>query len=377
MNRLVVRLVVSHLLVALLAAAATFLVVRQLAPALFDQTMRMTPAGQGPGMGPQAGVLRQQFGDAVDHALLVGTVVGVAAAAAFGALAAYRLTRPLEAVRAATRAMAAGRYSATVAPPRDRELAELASDITSLGRALDETETRRVRLLGEVAHEMRTPLTVIDGYVEGMIDGVLPSGPEGLGRVSDEVRRLRRLVDDLSALSRADEGRLHLVLAPVDLGDVVARAAERMRSQAQDAGITLSIQAGQGQVPVVADADRVAQVVTNLVGNAVRATPVGGRIEVVCRAAGTEAVVTVTDTGVGLDAADLGRVFERFYRAPRHLPGRADGGSGIGLTIARGIARAHGGELTAASPGPGRGATFTVRLPAGPPAARETSGDPR
>lgn len=366
MNRLVVRLVLSHLLVALLAAAATFLVVRLLAPALFDESIRMSPMGQGPGgMGGQAGVLRQQFGDAVDRALLVGAGVGVGAAAGFGAIAAYRLLAPLQAVRAATRDIAAGRYDSSVPPPRDRELAELADDINRLGRALDETETRRVRLLGEVAHEMRTPLTVIDGYVEGMIDGILPTSATELGLLSDEVRRLRRLAEDLSMLSRTDEGRLDLVVARVDLAQLAGRTVDRMRPQAQDAGLTLTVEA-DAALPVLADADRLAQVLTNLVGNAVRATGPGGSIDVGCRALAGEALVAVVDTGEGLDPVELERVFERFYRAPGRRTVGHDRGSGIGLTIARGIARAHGGDVTATSPGPGRGATFTLRVPLAP-----------
>ncbi|MEI2730889.1 MAG: HAMP domain-containing sensor histidine kinase [Dermatophilaceae bacterium] len=363
MNRLVVRLVLSHLLVAVLAATATFLVVRLLAPALFDESIRMSPMGQGPGgMGGQAGALRQQFGDAVDQALLVGAIVGAGAAAGFGAVAAYRLLEPLRAVRAAARDIAAGRYDTSVPAPRERELAELADDINRLGHALDETETRRVRLLGEVAHEMRTPLTVIDGHVEGMIDGVLPTSATELGLLSDEVRRLRRLAEDLSMLSRTDEGRLEIVMARVDLAQVAGRAVERMRPQAEDAGLTLTVD-GAAAAPVVADADRLAQVLTNLVGNAIRATGPGGRIDVVCRASGSDALVTVADSGEGLDPADLERVFERFYRSPGHRTPGPDRGSGIGLTIARGIARAHGGEVSAASPGRGRGATFTVRVP--------------
>lgn len=246
--------------------------------------------------------------------------------------------------------------------PREHELAELAGDINLLGSSLAETESRRTRLLGEVAHEMRTPLTVIDGYVEAMIDGVVPVTPERLGQVSDEVRRLRRLSEDLSALSRSEEGRLDLRLQETDLAAVVATATERLRPQAEDAEIGLVV--APGTVAAVVDADRVAQVVTNLVGNAIAATPPGGTISVGCTHHDEEAVITVTDTGAGLEPADLDRVFERFYRA---RPG-ASGGTGVGLTIARAIVRAHGGDLRASSAGPGLGATFTARLPrrAGP-----------
>lgn len=361
MNRLSARLVFSHVLVALIGAAATFVIVRQLAPTLFDSSMSRSGMGEGMARAGEPS-LRTQFADSVDQALLVGALLGSVAAASFGAIAAWRLLRPLGAMGRAARRMAGGDYATVVTVPRETELAELATDLNRLGTALAGTEARRVRLLGELAHEMRTPLTVIDGYVEGMIDGVLPPGPASLGSVSDEVRRLRRLADDLSALSRAEEGRLDLAVQPHDLGALVHRAAERMRPQAQDAGLELRIAPGD-RVEALVDPDRFAQVVTNLVGNAIRATAPGGRLTVTCVERDGEALVEVADTGEGLEAADLERVFERFYRVPGRRSVGAESGSGIGLTVARGIVRAHGGELTAASAGRGRGATFTATVP--------------
>lgn len=356
------RLVLSHLLVALLGGLATALVVRLLAPALFDRTLSGTGQGMGQGMGGMtSGALRTEFARAVDTSLVVGTLLGVLVAAGAGTWAAARLLAPLQEVRRAARDLAAGRYDAPVDLPRERELAELAADVNALGSTLAATETRRVRLLGEVAHELRTPLTVVEGYVEGMIDGVLDTGPEQLGRLTAEVRRMRRLADDLSALSRADEGRLELQVTDADLAAVAAGAAERLRPQAEDAGVLLVVDPGEGPIRARLDADRVAQVVTNLVGNALHATPAGGTVTVQCRDLGAEAEVAVADTGVGLAPDDLVRVFERFYRARDGE--RAQQGSGIGLTIARDLARAHGGTLTATSAGPGRGATFVLRLP--------------
>ncbi len=251
MNRLATRLVLSHLLVALLGGLATVVVVRALTPVIFDRAMGMSGNGSmtGPGQGAR-GVLRTEVADAVTQAVAVGLVVGVLAAGFFGALAAARLVRPLRRVGETTRQIAAGRYDVHVDRPRETELAALADDVNTLGRALGETEARRTRLLGEVAHEMRTPLTVVDGYVEGMIDGVLPTTPVELGKVSDEVRRLRRLSDDLSALSRAEEGRLALVPRDVDLAAVVGTAVDRLRPQADDAGVALACRGrGAGRCP--------------------------------------------------------------------------------------------------------------------------------
>jgi len=366
-NRLVVRLVLTHLLVAVVAAAATFLVVRQLAPALFDQTLRMgsgpgSPMGTGPG---QQGVLRQQFADAVDASLGWGALVGGLVAAVVGSVAAYRLSRPIEAVRAATRAIAQGRYAVPLPTPRTTELAELSADVQRLGHELADTESRRMRLLGDVAHELRTPLTIIDGTVEAMIDGVVPADAEHLGPISAEVRRMRRLSEDLSALSRADEGRLALRPQHIDLGTVVEGVVDRLRPQAQDADLDVTVVPSAHLIAVDADPDRIGQIITNVLGNAIRATPAGGSIELGWHVARGLAVVTVRDTGEGLAPTELERIFERFYRVADRAADH-EGGSGIGLTIARGLARAHGGDLVAGSAGAGQGATFTLTLPLAP-----------
>lgn len=184
MNRLSVRLFFSHVVVVLIGAATTYALVQVLAPRLFDSGM----AGMG-GMGRGQGQeVHAAFAGAVNAALLMGLGIAVLAAAAAGGVAAYRLLRPLAAVRAAARRLSQGHYDEIVVAPREVELAALAGDVNSLGAALAHTEQRRVRLLSEIAHEMRTPLTVIDGYVEGMIDGVFPAGPEALG----QVRSVRR-----------------------------------------------------------------------------------------------------------------------------------------------------------------------------------------
>lgn len=368
MNRLRTRLILTHLLVAVVGAVATYLVVRLLAPALFDQSLHglgLSPGWASESRQGQGAQLRATFATAIQQALLIGAMLGALAAAASGAFAAYRVLRPLVKVQAATRRMAAGEYDTPVPLPRERELAEVVVDVNSLGATLAETEQRRVRLLGEVAHEMRTPLTVIDGYVEGMVDDVLPRDDHTLELITEEVRRLTRLAVDLSVLSRAQEQQFDLKREPVDVGEVVRRAAERLRTQAEEARVDLTVLIPETPVQASADADRLAQVVTNLVGNALRATAAHGGVTVSLhhQVELGKASIAVSDTGVGIADKDIERVFERFYRAGTRPLLSGETGSGIGLTIARDIMRAHGGDLAASSDGLGRGATFTAWLP--------------
>lgn len=352
MNRLSRRLLASHFAVAVVGGVVAYALVRLLVPRLYDVRTRMMMGGTVRGV-----LARRLVLESVNVALAIGVLAGVLTAVVAGAWSARRVMRSVDAVRAATRRLAEGHYAERVPAPEEAELAALAADVNALADALAATEQRRAHLLGEVAHEMRTPLTVLDGYVEGLIDGVFEPDSETLGRLGGELRRLGRLADDLSALSRAEERGFDLVVGPIDLGAVVKATAERLRPQFEDAGVELAVDVAD--VPVSGDADRLAQVVANVVGNALRATP-GGRVVVRAARERREAVVTVTDTGVGLAAGDAERIFERFYRVPGPA-GR--GGSGIGLTIARGIVDAHRGSITAHSAGPGQGTTVTLRMP--------------
>ncbi|MBO3752231.1 HAMP domain-containing protein [Streptosporangiaceae bacterium NEAU-GS5] len=369
--RLSLRLFVSHAGVAVVGAVVAYLSVRLLAPALFDHRIgMMNGTGPGPGM-DMATTMRTQvhaaFLAALDSALALGLLAGVAVAAVAAAAIAGRLLRPLDAVRAATRRVASGHYDTSAALPTEPELAALATDVNTLARALADTESRRTRLLGDVAHEMRTPLTALDGYVEGMIDGVFAASPDTLASLSAELRRLHRLADDLSSLSRTQEQRLDLRLVDADLADLARRAATRLASQFEDAHVTLIVDADDA-VPVRVDPDRIMQVLTNLLGNALLATPAEGTVTISVRRfesrSGRRGDVVVTDTGVGVAGEDIERIFERFYRVPGQR--RRSAGSGVGLTIARGIARGHGGDVTVSSPGRGHGSTFVVTLPLRP-----------
>lgn len=179
--------------------------------------------------------------------------------------------------------------------------------------------------------------------------------------MAEESARLARLATDLSALSRADEGAIDLRLRALNLAPIVTRVAERLRPQFDSKQVTLEVDVGE-DLAVQIDEQRITQVLTNLLGNALTYTPLGGCVTVTAQHTAGSVSVTVTDTGIGLAADDLAHIFDRFYRVPG--VDRPPGGSGIGLTIARSLARAHGGDIHARSPGPGRGTTLTLTLPA-------------
>ncbi len=361
------RLFVSYAVVAVVGAATLLVAVRVLVPRLFDDRMGQSGRRTGPGSAQTEVSQHDAVVSALNVALVLAFFASLVTAAIVAVLMARRVLRPLDDLRAATGRLAAGRYDEPVALPNEPELAALATDVNQLATALADTERRRAGLIGDVAHEMRTPLTTITGYVEGFDDGLFTKD-EMVATVSDEIARLRRLAGDLAAVSRAEEGQLLLDLQPGDLSDVVQIVTNRLRPQFEAKSIVLTIDT-PGPVDVEADRQRLTQAVSNILANALAYTPAGGAVQVSIEVDTGLARVAITDTGRGFTADDVDRVFERFYRA-EPLPHSA--GAGIGLTIARAIARAHHGDLTAFSPGVGQGATFVLSLPLRRPPPRGT-----
>ena len=361
MRRLSTRLFLSHVLVALVGALTTFAIVRFGAAVLFNRDVNAMPGmmhGQGQGQ------LRQTFVSAINTAMVVGVLVSLLVAAVGAALLGRRLLRPVEDVRTATRQIARGDYAHRVPVPAEPELAALAHDVNALGSALAETEARRVRLLGDIAHELRTPLTVMEGQLEGLADGVFEPGPAAYADLEAEVARMRRLAADLGDLSRVEEGRLEPGSALVDLRSVVTTVTGRLGAALSGFGVLIDLSLPPAPAQVRGDEERLVQVVTNLVNNAQQAMPGGGRLSIAVAQDDDRAAIRVKDSGRGLAADDVERVFERFYRVPESTgASRRDGGTGIGLTVSRGIVRAMNGDLTASSPGLGQGAEFTLTLP--------------
>jgi signal transduction histidine kinase len=215
-----------------------------------------------------------------------------------------------------------------------------------------------------VAHELRTPISTLEGYLEGLLDGVIAPTPETWARLHDEAGRLHRLVTDLQDLSRVEARQLSLTLEAVAPAPLAEAALDRVRPVFAEKGLALAAEIPATLPAIRADRDRVVQVLTNLLTNALRYTPAPGQVTLILsRAAGSsELLFQVTDTGIGLAPEQLPHVFERFYRVDKSRS-RAAGGSGIGLTIARALVEAMGGRIWATSAGPGQGSTFAFTLP--------------
>ncbi len=349
------RLLVSFAMVAGTGAIAFFVAARFLVPRLFDQ--RMGNGGMGMG-GSGSGAQHDVLVSAVNTSMLIALAATLVISTVIAVAMSRRTLRSVEELRIGASQLAAGHYDTTVARPAEAELADLADDLNHLADTLARTEQRRAALIGDVAHEMRTPLTTISGTLEGFDDGLFTQA-ELTGTVRTEIDRLRHLAADLAAASGADEGQLHLDPLPGDLTEVVDSVVSRFRSQFDRAGVQLHSQV-QTELVATFDRDRMVQALSNLMTNALAYTPEGGVVEVAAVRSSHTVLVRVTDSGRGLRADEIGHVFERFYRADRD---DHSGGTGIGLTISRAIARAHGGDLTATSPGPGLGATFELILP--------------
>lgn len=346
-----------------LAFGATILVAALVAPAVFDSHMRQAGHAGQPGVLMHA---QEAFRSAGLAAILAGAVIALVSAAVTSAWLMRRLGRDLDALAAGAGRIAAGRYDEPVQLiGSEPELISVATAFNDMSARIDHTEETRRRLLTDLAHELRTPLAVLDVTVEALEDGVVPLDATTVGTLRTQTGRLTRLAGNLTQLSAVDEARLDLHRRPTPVHDLLAAAAHAATASARRAGLTVAVPAGPVPGTVEVDPARLGQVLDNLVRNAIHHTPPGGRVELAARAEGRVVRIEVRDSGAGIDPVDLPHVFDRFYRGapPRHRETSA--GTGVGLAISRAIAVAHGGTLTAVSDGPGRGAAFILTLPLG------------
>ncbi len=361
------KLLLSYLLVVGVGLATLFLGVSFLAPTFFERSMVGMMGGSTYGMmGRMSQAMEEDvarsFRAAMTSSLVLATVAALLAAVAASLLFSQRIVAPVRRMARASHRIAAGHYAERVPEGGADELAELGESFNQMAASLEEVERRRLSLIGDVAHELRTPLSTIEGYAEGLLDGVMEATPETFALIHREAGRLRRLVDDLQELSRAEARQLTLHPRPVAPRHLVEAAVARLRPQFEEKGLGLTVEVSEKLREVLADEDRAAQVLTNLLGNALRYTPSGGNVTVRARVLDGQVEFVVSDTGLGIAPEHLPHLFERFYRVDRSRS-RAAGGSGIGLTIAKHLVEAHGGSIRAESPGPGQGSTFSFTLP--------------
>ncbi len=361
-DRLGWRLLISHLTVVLVGSIALLLATAAVATRSFESVMGHTMVQMGE-MGPEMEpLLRAAFREAIDGALFVAAGVAAIAAVIASIVLASRISRPLERLADASRRVASGSYAERVATDSAGEIGELARSFNMMAASLDATEVRRRQLVDDVAHELRTPLATLDGYLEGLEDGIVPPGAPTWTILRTETSRLTRLVDDLQELWRAEARQTALEIGSVHLATVATDMTTRFAPRAVERGVDVRARIDTPDLVVAADERRLSQVVDNLMSNAIRYSEAGSSITVLVQRVSDYGVIAICDHGRGLDDAELGRVFERFYRADP-ARSRLHGGSGLGLAISKALVDLMGGSIHAESQGHGTGSTFSVALP--------------
>lgn len=286
-------------------------------------------------------------------------LLALAAALLVGGYLAYRFVRPIQALTEVNRQFAGGNRSARAKVGGNDEIAELGASFNHLADQLALEQERQKQMLADIAHELRTPLTVLRGELEAMQDGLMSTDTHNLGRLIEEVDLLSHLVQDLRLLTLAESGGLPLVKGSLDLGQLASEALSAFRSKAEAKQVQLLEQTTPIQLS--ADRERLRQVIYNLLENALRHTPEGGRVQLLTFQEGGWAVLEVADSGPGIPEGDLPHIFERFYRSDP-ARSRETGGSGLGLAIVKALLEAHGGTIGVRNGAEG-GAVFSLRLP--------------
>ena len=359
--RLGVRILLAAVLVLGVGALTAWVVALATGPAIFHEHMLMVETSN-----PDPEVVQhaeEAFDASWQFSLLLALIAAGLASVLVSAFLARRIAGTLNKVRSAAIRVAHGDYGARV-PERamGAEFTEMISAFNRMASELDETEHTRKRLLSDLAHEMRTPVATVDGYLEAMLDGVAGADPETLTMLREQTGRLKRLAEDISLVSSAEEHRLSMETQAISVAELVSVAQGQARSSYAARDVVLQIDEDSGGAILLGDRDRLSQVLTNLLNNALRHTGPGDQVTLRTGSDSGTVLLSVEDTGHGVAPEHLPHLFERFYRVDTARD-RAHGGSGIGLTIVRSIVEAHCGTVRAESRGPGHGALFTMELP--------------
>jgi signal transduction histidine kinase len=363
-------LVVILVLIIVMVSAAVFV-----APSAFERHLTAMEQMTTDGATPEGDVpdleadLFENFQVAINESLRLATIAAFFAAVTVSVFVSRRIVAPIRNMMNASQRIADGHYDERVDFPGGNireetdELGQLALSFNQMAEKLEHTEEMRRQLIGDVAHELLTPLTTIQGSMEGLIDGVLPAEEETYQSVYREAARLQKLVRDLQELSRVEAGVLVIEPTPVKLLDLTQTTCAQLERQYLEKKVELFNDVGDDLPRVMADEDRIGQVLLNLLGNGLQYTPSDGWVRITARNLGEVVETSVEDSGIGIDPEDIPHVFTRFYRVDKSRS-RVGGGSGVGLTIAKHLIEASGGRIWVKSPGVGKGSIFTFTLPA-------------
>ena len=371
-QHLVLKLFLSYLVVILVGGIVLSTTAELVVPTAFQRHLAVMSSMMSNMMGGSVQGLDQSlfnnFRAAVDEALRLAAVAAGVTAIIVSLLISRQVVSPLQAMTNASRRIAEGNYDervqvgGNIQKGEQDELGQLALSFNQMAARLERTETMRRQLIGDVTHELRTPLTTIKGYMEGLIDGVLPANEETYSQIYHEADRLQRLVNDLQELSRVEAGAYELTLSKISVNDLLEVTTSRLGRQFEEKGVSLITHIPPDLPAVSVDIDRMGQILLNLVGNALQYTPSSGSVNITAIRGHGEIQIDITDTGIGIPPEHLPHLFTRFYRADKSRS-RSGGGSGIGLTIARHLVEAHGGRIWVESLGTGKGSTFSFTIP--------------
>ena len=372
-THLVWKVFLSYVLVVLVGAIILITAASLSVPAAFERHMAsmneiMNNANAMGNNQQMQSELFSQYTTAVYEAVTYAALAALIAAILASFFISRQVVTPMLHMMSLSQRIAEGEYQERLALPGGQqadqtdELGQLALRFNQMADKLEKTETIRRQLIGDVTHELRTPLTAVKGYLEGLMDGVLPADPETYEQIHSEIDRLQRLVNDLQELSRVEAGAIQLNLAPVPPERLIERIQSTFGRQFEDKNIQLVTDVETGLPNLFVDKDRIIQVLTNLAGNALQYTPIGGIVSISVRREKSEILFAVKDTGIGISTEQLTFIFNRFYRTDKSR-NRASGGSGIGLTIAKALVQAHQGKIWAESNGEGKGSTFSFLIP--------------
>jgi two-component system sensor histidine kinase BaeS len=368
-SHLSAKLLLSYLAIVVVGVVVLIIASQFILPTSFNRHMSGM-MGNGMGMGGQgfgnSSLMSQLFVDfraSFNEALMYAALAAMLVALTLSLIFSRSVIAPIRAMSLATQRIADGRYDERVQVYGRDELAQLAKRFNQMAEKLDQVESMRRRLIGDVSHELRTPLTAIKGSMEGLMDGVLPATEETYQQIHAEADRLNRLVDDLQELSRVEARAYQLKIRSLDVSAIGLTVTKRLAPHSESKRISLDLEVAPGLPHILADEDRIVQVLTNLTGNALQYTPEGGRVTISAKRINGEVQISIHDTGIGIPPEYLSHIFDRFYRVDKSRSRQAGGGSGIGLTIARALVEAHGGRIWVESAGLGEGSTFTFTLP--------------